>query len=712
MIDALPSTTMPSLPQNDSPAAQSQRQFQLSLARTNYNYMQSYLEHVPLSAGVPKGEEFSLAYTAKVLPVFLRLAANFKYVVLGILAEELEGDLPTEAIRDVEKAWDKLEDNLSIFHLERDLENLKGLLGSLSKVPRALEGLVRIPADLQRMATGLNQVFEEMLRDGPTALLRSTLFSMLDRDGRRDYLQATGVADYTKLFELLPKPQTLEVTRQPWMKSKAEPYEQDWYFGYLQTAGFNTTILTGVRPDKDAPAYATRLSALLKKMPLTDAILQSVTGDAGLTLKAAAKKRRLYVCDYSMLADARTDPNHGEERYVAAPIAVFYWNPDPGPGYPESNGAMQPIAIQLQQQHDAESAPIFTPNDCADANDAKGLKWQLAKTLVNVACAMQHENVAHLGACHLTLDPMIVAAHRQLSDQHPLLQLLIPHFRFTLNINDNAMHSLVIPGGVVANTVGLKVESSLAMVSEARQAWRWDEQSPDRLFDARGVDAGSLPDFAFRDDTLLLWDAIKRYVTAYLGIYYADDTAVAGDSELQGFISELVSPRFADFKGLNGLKPTGNPQQPFMIDSLDYLIQIVSHIIYIAGPLHASVNYAQYPLMSFSPSVSGCIYNPLPARRTVITSKDKAVGWYPPLDIALYTLSFEYLLSGVQYDTLGQYSDDPREPYFADQRAQEAVSGFQHALALAEIEICGRNKTRPMPYLFQLPSMIPNSTSI
>ena len=47
-----------------------------------------------------------------------------------------------------------------------------------------------------------------------------------------------------------------------------------------------------------------------------------------------------------------------------------------------------------------------------------------------------------------------------------------------------------------------------------------------------------------------------------------------------------------------------------MIDSLDYLVQIVSHIIYIAGPLHASINYAQYPLMSFSPSVSGCIYNP------------------------------------------------------------------------------------------------------
>jgi arachidonate 15-lipoxygenase len=30
----------------------------------------------------------------------------------------------------------------------------------------------------------------------------------------------------------------------------------------------------------------------------------------------------------------------------------------------------------------------------------------------------------------------------------------------------------------------------------------------------------------------------------------------------------------------------------------------------------------------------------------------------------------------------------------------------------AELEIRKRNKTRPMPYLMQLPSMIPNSISI
>src|SRR5262245_24455289 len=47
---------LPTLPQQDSAAAREQREFQLSLARTNYNYMHSYMEGVPLSADIPDGE--------------------------------------------------------------------------------------------------------------------------------------------------------------------------------------------------------------------------------------------------------------------------------------------------------------------------------------------------------------------------------------------------------------------------------------------------------------------------------------------------------------------------------------------------------------------------------------------------------------------------------------------------------------------------------
>ena len=61
--------------------------------------------------------------------------------------------------------------------------------------------------------------------------------------------------------------------------------------------------------------------------------------------------------------------------------------------------------------------------------------------------------------------------------------------------------------------------------------------------------------FPFRDDTLLLWAAVKRYVSAYLRIYYTSDQDVREDSELQGWIHELTSPLYCGFKGLGGLVP-------------------------------------------------------------------------------------------------------------------------------------------------------------
>lgn len=701
----------PVLPQQASPADQAQRKFQLALARTTYNYMTSYLEGVPLSADLPECEKFSLAYEAKVVQAFVPIAENFKTVVGGLLKRELESDLPTDALEHIREAWDELEKNFSIWHLERDLAGLEKFARALGELPAALERATQIPQDLIKMATGLELAFTQFCQDGPTAFLKSTLFDMLSCDHGRNYLQARSIDDYSSMFAQLPIPEMLSVERQPWMRGDALPCEQDWYFAHMQVAGFNTTNLRAVAAEPMPGSSAIVLYELHRKFPITDTILQEVLGDRSVTLSQAMREHRLYACDYSLMDGATADALHGEQRYVAAPIALFYWNPTPPEGYPQqAEGVLQPIAIQLAQQFDAETAPMFTPNDCANAGDPNGLKWKVAKYVVNVVCAIEHESIAHLGACHFTIEPIVVASHRQLAAAHPLLKLLTPHFRFTININDSALHSLIIPGGVVATNVGPDIESTLHLVATAREAFRWDDNSPDRIFALRGVD--KLPKFAFRDDTLLLWEATRDFVARYLAVYYMSDADVAADAELQGWVNELVSPLHANFKGMDGLKHTGDAKRPVMIDSLAYLTEVVAHIIYIAGPQHAAVNYAQYPLMSYMPAVAGTIYHAMPTRSDKLRDPGDCMAWYPPLDVSLYTFSFEYLLSAIQFDTFGRYEDNPRNPYFTDPRVQDAVADFQDALALIEIEIRKRNKSRAMPYPFQLPSQIPNSISI
>ena len=700
---------VPTLPQQDAPEQQAARAFELATARTNYNYMLSYLDAVPMSADLPGPEKFPLDYEAQVLKVFPPMLENFKSVIQMLLERELQGDLPTQALADIRAAWDKFDKEFSPLHPIRDGKDLHALLKALSELPSALEGLIHIPQDIEQIIKGLEEMFRETLATGPTAFLKSTAYDVLNGPRGRAYLQAENIDDYKLLFKQMPKPAALTIERQDWMPTELEPSEQDWFFGFLQIGGFNTTQLLGVVPEKSAGSSAVLLSDLLQKMPVTDAVLQSVTGDATLTLEQAAREGRLCVVDYTALDGAKTEPLHGEARYITAPIGLFYWNPSPPEGFP-SGGAMQPIAIQLGQKFDAEATPIFTPNDCANGNDRNGLKWRLAKYTMNVCSAIQHEAVAHLGDTHLTIEPMIVAMHRQMAQSHPLHKLLTPHFRFTININDDAIHSLVVPGGVVACNVGITIESSLEMVSKAHQAWRWDEHVPARDFAKRGVDR--LPVFPFRDDTLLLWKAIHDYVDAHLRVYYRNDQDVRDDYELQGFIYELTAPQYCNIKGLGGLTETGDPERPWRIESLDYLIEMVSLILYTAGPRHASVNYAQYPLMSYVPSVGGSLYQPSPTRSSVLESEQDIVAWFPPLDIALYGATFEFLLTAVQYDTFGRFEHNPRDPYYTDRRVQPIVADLQDALALIEIEIRKRNETRPIPYPFQLPSQIPNSISI
>lgn len=293
------SSAVPTLPQQASPEVRQAREFQLATARTNYNYMRSYLDAVPMSADLPGAERFSLDYEAQVLKVFVPMLENFKQVVTMLLEREIQGDLPTQAVQDISAAWEKFDRDFSPLHPIRDAKDLHALLKALSELPPALKTAMNLPKDIEAMVTGLDRMFKEMLATGPTAFLKSTLYDMLSADHGRAYLHAESIADYAALFPVMPTPMALALERQPWMPAAGEPCEQDWFFGHLQIAGFNTTQLRAVLVDVPAGSVALALADLQRKMPVTDEILQQVSGRAGLTLAQAARDGHLHVVDYT-----------------------------------------------------------------------------------------------------------------------------------------------------------------------------------------------------------------------------------------------------------------------------------------------------------------------------------------------------------------------------------------------------------------------------
>ncbi|GKA67964.1 linoleate 13S-lipoxygenase 2-1, chloroplastic-like protein [Tanacetum coccineum] len=103
---------------------------------------------------------------------------------------------------------------------------------------------------------------------------------------------------------------------------------------------------------------------------------------------------------------------------------------------------------------------------------------------------------------------------------HPIYRLLIPHFRYTMQINALARKSLINAGGVIESTFSLG-KYCMQLCSDAYdQLWRFDHEAllADLISRGMAVEDQNEPhglkltieDYPFANDGLLLWDAIKQ----------------------------------------------------------------------------------------------------------------------------------------------------------------------------------------------------------
>jgi arachidonate 15-lipoxygenase len=465
--------------------------------------------------------------------------------------------------------------------------------------------------------------------------------------------------------------------------------QTDSFFAHMRVGGPNPMVIR-------------RIAKLPDNFPVTDAEYKAVMGE-GDSLAAAGAEHRLYLADYSSLNDVAAGTFPNGQKYLAAPLALFAV---PATGH---DRALRAVAIQCGQKP-SDTNPVFRPVD--------GLGWEIAKTFVQMADGNYHQAVSHLGETHLVLEPVVVATCRQLPATHPLNVLLLPHFEGTLNINDAAQNNLMAVGGGVDRVMGGTIAVSREIAVNAARDYPFNESMPPRALASRGVDdPATLPAYPYRDDALLVWAAIHRWVDGYLRVYYKTDADVQADTELQAWIAEMVSPDGGRMKHIG---------QGGRIQTLAYLIDMVAHIIFIAGPQHAAVNFPQYPVMSYVPNMPLALYKAPPQSREFV-SENGYFDWLPPLDMIQIQMSLGYLLGAGFYTQLGRYAatdhgsikkwlgdligDFGGASYFRDARVAPALATFHADLREIEDTITRRNETRRF-YPFLLPSRIPQSINV
>ncbi|KAL4422175.1 hypothetical protein ABPG77_006864 [Micractinium sp. CCAP 211/92] len=397
--------------------------------------------------------------------------------------------------------------------------------------------------------------------------------------------------------------------------------DQEW--GRQCIAGMNPCTLVAL---KQLPAA--QFGSAIGPEHVEDELkkLGSSKGLAELVAAAAAGgKPRLFVIDYMVLdhfwAQSESQKNRAEH---AGRVLLFLQHNEAG-----NEVALVPIAFELKHRKTAQleaaagrtlpegQGIVYARQELVDnpANPGGEALWSLAKHIFRSADSGFHQLISHWLRCHACMEPFGIALHRQFSTMHPLYKLMLPHFRYTLDINSKARKSLINQGGIIEDCFSPGPHAMSLSAVAYGALWRFHSQALPEDLAARGMLDGEgklwIQDYPYATDGLELWREMEAYFRAYLALYYKSDEEVLADEELQAWWSDakdnghpdmkLVEPDEAKVWGFAGPIP-----------SVEKLTRVLTTIAWTASAHHASVNFGQYDFASLLFNVSSMVRRPIP----------------------------------------------------------------------------------------------------
>ena len=493
--------------------------------------------------------------------------------------------------------------------------------------------------------------------------------------------------DYDDMFITMPKPSSVAI----WRSNKA--------FAEQRLSGAHPNWLKRLSKEAD-PDVATVDATLKKEFPFDLATVDATLKlQFGTPADIADAKANLLVTDYrEVLKDLPRGTWAGRPKYMPVSVGLFVWRAT----LSADRGELVPVAIAVLDHEDQwRTVTPFTHNLISAGPKQVRTAWALAKLLLQVADANVHEMWSHLYGAHFAMEPVAVATGRWLSGEHPVGQVLRPHLRVLLFNNDIGKQRLVNVDGFVDKLLASSLSGSLEVVRRAAAAYDFTRSSFREDLKARGVDdVTRLPHYPFRDDGLLLLDAIERFVDAHVDGAYPEETAksqtakIAEDGRLVRWWAALSNEKECKFRGVPDLSPAS-------------LRAVLAHVIFTSGPYHAAVNFPQYDYFAFCPNQPLAAYGPWPAE--LPADPDEALlAVLPPFAQAIGQVQAVDFLANHRTERLGRYlAKTWTKPY-----QDAAAAQFLADLDDVERKIDIRNKTREWPYIFLKPSMVPNSTSV
>ncbi|KAL7151785.1 hypothetical protein ABFS83_04G054200 [Erythranthe nasuta] len=445
-------------------------------------------------------------------------------------------------------------------------------------------------------------------------------------------------------------------------------------FAWFRDAEFARQTLAGVNPcviklvtewplksKLDPAVYGPAESAITKEL-----IEQEIGGFT--TVDEALKQKKFFVLDYhDVLLPFVNKVRELQGTTLYGSRTLFYLTPA---------DTLRPLAIELTRPP-VDGKPqwkqVFHPTW-----DATGVwLWRLAKAHVLAHDSGFHQLVSHWLRTHCCTEPYVIATNRQLSAMHPIYRLLHPHLRYTMEINALAREALINANGAIESSFSPgKYSIELSSVAYD-QLWQFNLEAlpADLIYRGMAVEDPTAPhglkltieDYPYASDGLLLWDAIKQWVTDYVAYYYQEPSLVQSDNELQAWWTEIRTVGHGD-------KKIGWPE----LKTPDDLIGILTTIIWVASGHHAAVNFGQFDFGAYFPNRPTIARTQMPTEEP--KDEEKKQFLEKPEEFLLKCFPSQHQAATVMaiIDVLSNHSPDEEyigeqiQPYWADDKIIKA----------------------------------------
>ncbi|XP_053767771.1 polyunsaturated fatty acid lipoxygenase ALOX12 isoform X2 [Desmodus rotundus] len=442
-------------------------------------------------------------------------------------------------------------------------------------------------------------------------------------------------------------------------------WQEDEFFGYQFLNGTNPMLLR-------------RSTSLPSRL-----VLPSGMEELQAQLEKELQKGSLFEADFILLDGIPANVIREEKQYVAAPLVMLRMEP---------NGKLLPMAIQIQPPNPSSpTPPLFLPSD-------PPLAWLLAKSWVRSSDFQLHQLQYHLLNTHLVAEVIAVATMRCLPGLHPVFKLLIPHTRYTMEINTRARSQLISDGGIFDKAVSTGGGGHVLLLRRAAAQLTYRSLCPPDDLADRGL--LGIPSALYAHDALRVWEITARYVEGIVDLFYHGDDVVRGDPELQAWCREITEV---------GLCQAQDRGFPVSLQSQNQLCHFLTMCVFTCTAQHGAINQGQLDWYAWVPNAPCTMRMPPPTSKEDVTMAT-VMGSLPDVHKACLQMVITWHLSRSQPDMvpLGHH----KEKYFSDAKVEAVLKQFQTDLENLEREITVRNEQLDLTYEYLKPSHIENSVTI